>query len=643
MPETAPGQSQRAGRLLRAAIALSLLGLLLPPLIMERPLAGATEGSGSGFVFYADDEDSREIFKVDVSGTQTQLTNSDGSLETSADNSFDPSWKPDGTKIVYSLCEPSMTTFCDLWTMDANGSNKAKLNLNEIPDDTDGENCVPGLYGSDADPSWSPDGNWIVFTSNRGPGCFPDNIHTDLWKVAATGGTPTPLTDDAHEENDPAWSPDGQTIVFNRTSASDFSIETIRVIDDDGQNPATLVGDDDGGPWNPDFNSDGTKLAYEALGTHVANSDGTNPQLVSYFDEFDYEHFPDSNSDGLVWSSTDPSQLAVMSRDYENDGAFTLGVVGVGSHGLWVPIAVVPETAWDPDWHGAIVIPNQAPAAVHDSWEGPPQVKETIPVLANDSDFEGDPITITSNTEALHGHAECTATECTYVPELDFEGFDTFTYDISDGELSDTATVQVDVGPVTNKEANPDTKGIKKTRRAKRKMRRFCRDSDSNCGSVSLGGGNRRLASTDAITPSSTISTYMRFGYQRYCDFNNGGDMGWGVMQGKAKMWEFGYTGVDRMVIDIRAQVHGQNFFGQSKWVTEKDITGDSGPMYYLDRYNSWMPTDLLTMRKSLYGGYEYRLQIRWRWFNYRALYPDELKAIVGWKTVCYGVSNGGV
>jgi len=91
---------------------------------------------------------------------------------------------------------------------------------------------------------------------------------------------------------------------------------------------------------------------------------------------------------------------------------------------------------------------NDAPDAVDDDVTVAQGSGATaIAVRGNDSDADGNALTITSSTPASNGTATCSASDCTYMPNALFSGNDSFTYTISDGSLSDTATVHVEVTP----------------------------------------------------------------------------------------------------------------------------------------------------------------------------------------------------
>ena len=66
-------------------------------------------------------------------------------------------------------------------------------------------------------------------------------------------------------------------------------------------------------------------------------------------------------------------------------------------------------------------------------------------LLANDSDFDGDALTITAVTNGANGEVVLNDGFLTYIPDLTFEGEDQFTYEVYDGFETSTATVTVDV------------------------------------------------------------------------------------------------------------------------------------------------------------------------------------------------------
>jgi subtilisin family serine protease len=91
---------------------------------------------------------------------------------------------------------------------------------------------------------------------------------------------------------------------------------------------------------------------------------------------------------------------------------------------------------------------NNPPIAVDDSITTNQDVASAPrDVLANDTDADGDALEITESTNGAHGTVSCDAGgSCTYTPQPDFNGTDSFTYTVSDGNGgSDTATAGVRV------------------------------------------------------------------------------------------------------------------------------------------------------------------------------------------------------
>ncbi|MEM6477570.1 MAG: tandem-95 repeat protein [Pseudomonadota bacterium] len=92
---------------------------------------------------------------------------------------------------------------------------------------------------------------------------------------------------------------------------------------------------------------------------------------------------------------------------------------------------------------------NSGPVAVDD---GPFEIDvinvlaiEEALLLANDSDLDGDALTITAVTDGAGGDVSLEDGNVVYRPFIDFEGDDQFTYTVSDGEAEATASVSVAV------------------------------------------------------------------------------------------------------------------------------------------------------------------------------------------------------
>ncbi|HDM8162029.1 TPA: tandem-95 repeat protein, partial [Vibrio harveyi] len=92
---------------------------------------------------------------------------------------------------------------------------------------------------------------------------------------------------------------------------------------------------------------------------------------------------------------------------------------------------------------------NDAPVAVNDTVSTDEDTAVTIDVLANDSDPENDTLTITAaSVPAEQGTVTIVDGKLVFTPAENFNGDATISYTISDGQLTDDATVAVTVNPI---------------------------------------------------------------------------------------------------------------------------------------------------------------------------------------------------
>jgi hypothetical protein len=95
---------------------------------------------------------------------------------------------------------------------------------------------------------------------------------------------------------------------------------------------------------------------------------------------------------------------------------------------------------------------NTPPVAADDSATTTEDVAVVVAVLANDTDADGDPLTVTALAQPAHGAATLNADQSvTYTPAADFAGTDSFTYRAHDGTTAgNAATVTVEVAAVND-------------------------------------------------------------------------------------------------------------------------------------------------------------------------------------------------
>jgi dipeptidyl aminopeptidase/acylaminoacyl peptidase len=108
---------------------------------------------------------------------------------------------PDGRRVVYTVSE-AMTTpdkseyVSQIWMATVDGRENFQVTFADK---------------SSTNPKWSPDGNWIAFTSTR------KENKSNLYLLRVGGGEAEPLTDVKSGVSDFEWSPDGRSIAFAMT------------------------------------------------------------------------------------------------------------------------------------------------------------------------------------------------------------------------------------------------------------------------------------------------------------------------------------------------------------------------------------------------------------------------------------------
>jgi len=114
-----------------------------------------------------------------------------------------PRVSPDGKWVVYSVSNEVMTAdksefVSQIWLGNTDGSQNIQLTFADK---------------SSTNPKFSPDGNWIAFTSTR-----KDNKN-NLYLIRLAGGESEMITDLKGSVGDFDWSPDGKSIAYSMTDA----------------------------------------------------------------------------------------------------------------------------------------------------------------------------------------------------------------------------------------------------------------------------------------------------------------------------------------------------------------------------------------------------------------------------------------
>lgn len=182
-----------------------------------------------------------EVMRIGADGTGLRQI---GTCTGKCVGNDDPQYSPDGRRIVFTrvMRVKGMSSFAvGVWLMDADGSHRHVIS-----------GAAAGV-SEDHEPAWSPDGNQIVFT-RLNDSAAPKNMQA-LFIVASSGGKARRITSWSLNAGGANWSPDGTRILFQ--SYRDCSCTQASQVygvaaDGSGLTPLTNAGRNIEPNWSPD-------------------------------------------------------------------------------------------------------------------------------------------------------------------------------------------------------------------------------------------------------------------------------------------------------------------------------------------------------------------------------------------------------
>jgi CshA-type fibril repeat protein len=307
---------------------------------------------------------------------------------------------------------------------------------------------------------YTPDGNFTgtdtfsyEITDGRG------GFDTAVVRITVDDDTPSALSDSA------VTPPDTPIDIPVLDNDDDPNGDPLTVTDiTDPENGTVTINDDGTVTYTPDPEFRGTDTFEYTITDPDGNTDTAivtvvvNPDIPQASDNTETAEPDTPLTVDVVSGDTDPNgdPLTIVSVTQPGNGTVTLNDDGTLTYTPEPGFAGTDTFTYTVcDNHGncdtasmSVKVKNNLPNAVDDSTSTPPNTPVSVPVLTNDSDPNGDPLTVTRIVTPPENGTVTFTPEGTviYTPDGDFTGTDTFVYEITDGHGGfDTAVVTINV------------------------------------------------------------------------------------------------------------------------------------------------------------------------------------------------------
>ncbi len=246
---------------------------------------------------------------------------------------FNPAWSPDGTHLAYAtesvgIFPLNWEGVSELWSVDLNSGQLERLSQSDA-----------------VQPSWSPHGGRIAFARRIGT-----PVQMNIATMPADGGEPVALTEAAATDWGPTWSPEGDFIYFSSDRGGSMNLWRVRVDEESGRALAEPEPVTTPSPFvaHPSLASQGELLAFTSvLTTQNVQRATLDLSTGTIIDSFWV------TTGSRQWSSPEPSPdgewIAFYSRDRPEGDLYVVRKDGTGLRQVTSGTVLDRMPRWSPD------------------------------------------------------------------------------------------------------------------------------------------------------------------------------------------------------------------------------------------------------------------------------------------------------